>query len=82
VVGGTACALVCFVIPPACALGLPRVPRYVAPDGHVTYHEPLFPWCSGTAAAALALALASAPPPLASPTKCADEGGGCGSGPG
>ncbi len=58
VVGGTACALVCFVIPPACALGLPRVPRYTAPDGHVTYHEPLFPCCSLTAFAAAALALA------------------------
>ena len=62
-VGGTACALVCYVIPPACALGLPRVPRCVAPDGHVTYYEPLFPWCSATAAAALALALAYVPPP-------------------
>ena len=62
-VGGTACALVCFVIPPACALGLPRVPRYVAPDGHVTYYEALFPWRSCTAAAAVALAIASVNPP-------------------
>jgi hypothetical protein len=58
VVGGTACAVVCFVIPPACALGLPRVPRHTAADGHVTYHEPLFPYCSLTAFAAAALALA------------------------
>ncbi len=58
-VGGTACSLVCYVVPAACALGLPRVAKVKAADGKVlAYHEALFPACSVSAAAALLLAIA------------------------